>query len=97
MTVHTGVETGPAVVGPTATGYAAVGEVAGTAAFLASVAMDASVLVGRLPGPPSRPSSNGGRTKNWPGALPSRLWPVTWSVPRPGLGPRGVTWLGRPR
>ena len=46
MTVHTGVETGPAVVGPTATGYAAVGEVAGTAAFLASVAMDASVLVG---------------------------------------------------
>ena len=46
MTVRIGVETGPAVVGPTAPGYAAVGEVSGTAALLASVAMDASVLVG---------------------------------------------------
>ena len=46
MTIRIGVETGPAVVGPTAPGYAAVGEVSGTAALLASVAMDASVLVG---------------------------------------------------
>ena len=46
MTIRIGVETGPAVVGPTGRGYAAVGEVSGTAALLASVAMDASVLVG---------------------------------------------------
>ncbi|HXC65722.1 MAG TPA: AAA family ATPase, partial [bacterium] len=46
MTIRIGVETGPAVVGPTALGYAAVGEVSGTAALLASVAMEGSVLVG---------------------------------------------------
>ena len=44
--VRIGVESGPAVVGLTPVGYAAVGEAVGTAAFLASVAKDASVLAG---------------------------------------------------
>ena len=97
MTIRIGIETGPAVVGPSRPGYAAVGEVSGTAALLASVAMDASVLVARPPGPPSRPSLTGGRTKKRPGALPSPLWPVTSNVPKPGPGPQGATWPGRPR
>ena len=95
--VRIGVESGPAVVGLTPVGYAAVGEAVGTAAFLASVAKDASVLVARPPEPLPRLPSSGDRTQNCRAALQSPSWRVTWGAPRPGERPprAGASWRGR--
>ena len=84
LSVRVGIETGPAVVGPSGpgAGYGAVGEVVGAAAALQSAAKAGSVLVG----PVTRAATE--KTFVW--------GPTEDVVPTPGAKPLVASYLERP-
>jgi hypothetical protein len=84
LSVRVGIETGPAVVGLSASGhgYGAVGEVVGAAAALQSAAKAGSVLVG----PVTRAATEG-----------TFEWSQTEEVVPPGAKPLVASYLERPK